>query len=228
MQVSKKSIDSAQKSLKKPKLEKTDLESIDESLLSERSKEWLIAFKGYVADSKKGEPVLLIDSFSERLPYNEKELVKVMAIIERCPSYEELIKKNITPKVLHLVLHCGVADNFEVEQKFQLWKRLAKNKNRAAMLTLAHNYLKGHYLCEKNCKKAIKWFERAAKLPKDAGITYATLGNIFLFGNGVESDRKKARDYFEKALEIGLIVELRDELGGFQGKLYEIEDLDKY
>lgn len=204
---------------------------IGTSFIRGTAKDKLDKLKGYIEAYVNGRPHF-IGNLQFAHPFDKEELLKVVALLERRPSYKELAKElaavNAAPKLLHLLLVCGIADRYKSEQQFKLWKTVAREDNYTAILKVANYYFERASLDEKNVHKAIDWYEKATKLAEETGYSYQILGEIYLFGKGVNKDVGMARYWYEKALKKRLKIELRDELGHSRGPLNRIEDFDKF
>ena len=104
-------------------------------------------------------------------------------------------------------------------------KRRVEQNDAFALLQLGEKYLHGHDGLKKDLTKAMDLFLEAGKL--GCADAYERVGHLYTYGNGVEKDNKKARQYYELGA-IGGGISARHNLACFENRAGNIERACKH
>ena len=100
------------------------------------------------------------------------------------------------------MLQTGIAGKVNFKKGTRYLKRASNGNNADAILLLARNYYYGAG-AERKVKKAFRLWQKGAK-QFNAECEYY-VGLCYLKGEGVRENRKKAKEFFERALKHGFL-----------------------
>ena len=93
----------------------------------------------------------------------------------------------------------GVKQSYE--EAVRLYKLAAEQNYSVAQYNLGICYYHGYGVDKPDYEKAMEYFLLSKN--KNYSRSFCRLGYLYFYGNGVEQDYLKAKEYFEKAIELG-------------------------
>jgi len=81
------------------------------------------------------------------------------------------------------------------EERIKMYEKRMELNDAIAIYSRASDYIEGRYGLPQNRAKALELYHRAGEL--GCANAYSKIGGMYIHGNGVERDEKKAKHYYE-------------------------------
>lgn len=182
------------------------------------------AMRWYEKASEQGNPVAMVGL--GRIYFRgsdgvQKDYAKAEGYFKRAAAAWKTVDEENRWKVMHAFFYLGriYTEGLGVEKDVMLGQRChlfaAKNGNVASAHAIAVDYEKGTDGKVKSKDRAKEWYLKCVQLLKDGKVNFAddtalrVIGLLYQYGDGVEKDLEKSREWFMKSAALGNVQSLK-------------------